>query len=122
MQDEANLLRTSAEAPANPESAADKPQPEYEAHVLLQRPESAVLIVFAVLFLLWDVYVAILEETAPANSLSGRALVHRLAVDPSTISRRKHREDFSAWTQNLDPEKIAWVYQAGRFLPLTNAS
>lgn len=82
----------------------------------LDRPEAVVLIVFASLVILWQVYLDLLEE-ADADSFSSKKLAQRLGVSFSTVSRRKTREDFSAWSQSLDPDGIAWVYREGRFVP-----
>ena len=83
---------------------------------LLDRPEAVVLVIVAIMVAFWQLYLAILEDNTP-DSLSGRSLAYRLGVDPSTISRRKDREDFHQWSQDLDPEGIAWDYIEGSFLP-----
>jgi len=86
----------------------------------LQRPEAVILILFLVIVTFWDLYLELsaADETA---SLSGARLASRLAVSPSTISRRKLQDDFSEWSQSLDPEGIAWFYENGRFWPLIAA-
>ncbi len=83
---------------------------------LLDRPDAVVLMIVAIMVAFWQLYLAGMEECAPV-SLSGRSLAHRLGVDPSTISRRKEREDFHQWSQGLDPEGIAWDYAQGSFFP-----
>ncbi|MBD1905589.1 hypothetical protein NDI37_27075 [Funiculus sociatus GB2-A5] len=37
-------------------------------------------------------------------------LAERLGIHPSTITRRRDRDDFKAWGQHLDPEGWAWEY------------
>lgn len=39
-------------------------------------------------------------------------LAKRLKVHPSTISKKKLDSNFSEWSQNQDPENIAWQYSA----------
>jgi hypothetical protein len=85
---------------------------------LLQRPEAAMLVIFALLVALWDIYLELVEDPEVDRPLSGRELARRLGVYNSTISRRKDREDFTQWSQSLDPEGIAWRYQAGFFVPI----
>lgn len=101
-------------------SEADVPLPDFSEAAIdsdwLERPEALVLIVFASLFILWQVYLDLLEE-ADSEGFSNRKLAQRLGVSYSTIIRRKEREDFSTWSQNLDPDGIAWVYADGKFVP-----
>ena len=83
----------------------------------LQRPEAVILILFLVVVTFWELYLD-LAAADESTSLSGARLASRLAVSPSTISRRKLQDDFSEWSQSLDPEGIAWFYENGRFWPL----
>jgi hypothetical protein len=82
------------------------------------RPDAVVLLIFVSIYLIWQMYLEFLEEAAPDGSLNGRSLARRLEVSPSLISRRKERDDFSAWTQDLDPDGIPWAYVDGVFVPL----
>ncbi len=82
-----------------------------------QRPEAVVLLVFVSIFMIWQLYLDLMEEAAPGGTLSARKLAQRLEVNQSTISRRKEREDFTEWTQRLDPDGIAWAYVDGAFCP-----
>lgn len=84
---------------------------------MLKRPEAVVLIIFVSLVLLWDLYVSLIEDPDAKYTLSGRELSERLGINPSTLSRRKDRDDFSDWTQNLDPDGIAWTYRGSTFVP-----
>lgn len=84
---------------------------------IMRRPEVVVLLLFVLVLILWQTYLSIIEGAAPEGSLNGRELARRLAVSYSTISRRKHREDFSQWSQALDPDGITWVYTEGVFVP-----
>lgn len=87
----------------------------------LNRPEALIFIIFAVLVTLWQFYIDLMDEETDGSALSGRTLARRLGVNSSTISRRKEREDFSQWTQDLDPDGIAWMYCEGRFVPIDAA-
>lgn len=84
---------------------------------IMRKPEVVVLLLFVVVLVLWQTYLAIIERAAPEGSLNGRELARRLAVSYSTISRRKHRDDFMQWSQALDPDGITWVYTEGVFVP-----
>lgn len=86
---------------------------------LLQRPEAVILLVFVSLFFLWDFYLDFIEDPDADEPLTSGELARRLGVNRSTISRRKEREDFAQWAQDLDPDGIGWVYQDGMFLPIT---
>jgi hypothetical protein len=84
---------------------------------LLQRPESVVLLLFVSIVLLWEFYLDLIDAGNTDGPLSGRGLARRLGVNSSTISRRKDRPDFTAWTKDLDPDGIAWSYEDGLFMP-----
>lgn len=84
----------------------------------LDRPEIFALLAFALLVLLWEAYVSLMEEAIPETALSSQRLAQRLGISASSIKRRKKLADFSRWTQSLDPEGIAWAYQHGLFVPL----
>ena len=111
-------------APQNPGAmvAIAPPRTETDASLksrltALQRPEAVILILFLVVVTFWELYLD-LAAADESTSLSGARLASRLAVSPSTISRRKLQDDFSEWSQSLDPEGIAWFYENGRFWPL----
>jgi hypothetical protein len=82
-----------------------------------KRPEAVILILFATLLVLWQIYLD-LSEIDVENSLSGRKLAQRLGVSYSTIARRREQASFGEWSKSLDPDGIAWVYSDGRFMPL----
>ncbi|MGJ3246569.1 MAG: hypothetical protein ACFE0I_10885 [Elainellaceae cyanobacterium] len=84
---------------------------------LLKRPEALVLVAFAIALLAWQFYLSLLEDVAPEGSLSTRELAERLQVSRSTLTRRKTQPDFIAWSQQIDPDAIAWVYHDGAFIP-----
>jgi hypothetical protein len=88
-----------------------------ETQNLLRRPEAVVLVIFVSVVLLWQLYLALIEEVAPEGYLSSYQLAQRLGVSASTVRRRKIRDDFSTWTQSLDPEGIAWAYSSGAYVP-----
>jgi hypothetical protein len=79
---------------------------------LLNRPEAVIFVLLAALFVLWDTYLGLLDEVEP-TSLSSRQLAQRLGTNQKTIRRRKSQPGFSEWTQQLDPDGIAWVYCTG---------
>jgi len=86
----------------------------------LQRPEAVILLFALVLATLWELYLDLAEGDSD-EALTGTGLAQRLQVSPSTVSRRKDQDDFSAWSQGLDPEGIAWIYRGGRFWPLESS-
>ncbi|NJL41077.1 MAG: hypothetical protein HC840_20535 [Leptolyngbyaceae cyanobacterium RM2_2_4] len=98
-------------APASTDTAIQ------ETQNLLRRPEAVVLVLFVSVVLLWQLYLALVEEVAPEGYLSSYQLAQRLGVSASTVRRRKIRDDFSTWTQSLDPEGIAWAYSSGAYVP-----
>lgn len=83
----------------------------------LKRPEAVVLATFAVLLVLWQFYLDLLDEASADEGLSGTELARRLGVSYSTIQRRKLRQDFAQWSSNLDPDRLSWQYENGRFSP-----
>ncbi|MBF2027184.1 MAG: hypothetical protein IGS48_10515 [Oscillatoriales cyanobacterium C42_A2020_001] len=84
---------------------------------LLLRPEMLALVAFALILVLWDTYAEWLGEINPNEPLSGAKLARRLGISTTTLSRYKQRANFSAWSQDLDPDGIAWVYEGSRFVP-----
>lgn len=115
---EASDESSSSDVPITPtvlEPASDR-QDSSDTQEWLRRPEAVVLIIFATVLLLWQLYVDLLES-AERTALSARELAERLGTNQSTISRRKDRADFSDWTQRLDPDGIAWIYQNQKFVP-----
>ncbi|HEY9647689.1 MAG TPA: hypothetical protein V6C88_15040 [Chroococcidiopsis sp.] len=101
---------------ASPSSSPSKSTSASETDIL-QRPEAAILLVFAVLVLLWDLYLELAEDINATTPLSGRSLARRLGVASSTLGRRRDRPDFDRWTQDLDPDGVAWTYQDGQYVP-----
>lgn len=88
---------------------------------LLNRPESVIFVLIATLFVLWETYLSLLDESGSA-SLSSRQLAQRLGTTQKMIRRRKSQPEFSEWTQQLDPEGIAWGYRTGGvYEPTTQA-
>lgn len=94
------------------------PSPSPELQSWLQKPEALVLVLFSVVFVLWQAYISLLDEVAPQGSLSNRALAERLGVSPTTLRQRRAAEDFPQWSQALDPDGISWAYQKGVFVPV----
>jgi hypothetical protein len=86
---------------------------------LWQRPEAVIFVAYLIAVIIWQLYV---ELTADGdNQQSGwtaTALARRLGTSRTTLSRRKYQEDFSAWTQSLDPDGLAWMYVGPRFSPV----
>lgn len=52
--------------------------------------------------------------------VSASKLARRLGVEPGILVQQRHQSTFSAWTQDLDPEGIAWVYRYGLYVPLAS--
>jgi hypothetical protein len=84
---------------------------------LFQRPEMLGLIAFALMLVLWEAYTTVPDDTNPAQPISGNRLARRLGVHSSTISRYKTRPNFPAWSQDLDPDNIAWHFDGKAFIP-----
>jgi hypothetical protein len=95
---------------ARPETALAETS---EIPEFLKRPESVVFIFFTTVFVFWEAYLSLLNELAPATSLSCRQLADRLKVSKSTVRKRKRQPGFSDWSKSLDPDGIAWVYETG---------
>jgi len=83
---------------------------------LLKRPEAVVLILIAALFVMWDTYLSLLDEVG-STALSSRQLAQRLGTTTKILRRRKRQPNFSEWTQQLDPDGIAWQYANGVYTP-----
>lgn len=124
----------SADVEPDPTAATPEPpseptaEPETEAKIssraseitpaqAMQSPAAIALVAFAFVSALWQTYVTWVQGTLPSGALSSRKLARRLGVSPSTIQRRKNQADFSTWTQSLDPDGLAWVYEQGIFVP-----
>lgn len=88
----------------------------------LKKPEAVILVAFAFLVIIWQAYLDLSEAVGSEDFLSGKKLAERLGVSYSTVNRRKLQEDFGAWSRNLDPDSIGWVYSKGRFLPVYQLS
>lgn len=56
-----------------------------------------------------DQSVETLHATSLPTSMNQVALAKRLGVNTSTISRMQSKPNFSEWSQQKDPEGIAWV-------------
>lgn len=95
------------------------PMESSETPDILKRPQAIVLILFASLLIFWDAYTSLLEEddVVPTAALSTSQLSRRLQVSKTTIRNRKRLENFSEWTQSLDPDGIAWIYRKGFYVP-----
>lgn len=50
------------------------------------------------------------RKPTPPEPLIQSRLAERLGVDTSTLTRRRERDDFRQWVQNLDPDGIGWEY------------
>ena len=49
---------------------------------------------------------------------SGRQLMKRLKCGDRLLRIKRSQADFAEWSQQRDPEGIAWKYQEGQFFPL----
>ena len=58
-------------------------------------------------------------QAAPLEykAYSGRALMKRLKCGDRLLRIRRSQPDFTEWSQERDPEGIAWKYQDGEFVP-----
>lgn len=119
-----NLTGTSVTtvSPASPATISQTDEDEWDGTLkqLLLRPEMVALVAFALILVLWDTYAEWLGEIDPSEPLSGAKLARRLGISTSTLSRYKQRTNFSAWSQDLDPDGIAWIYEGNRFVPRIN--
>ncbi len=124
---EISEIQLDTEAPP-PEPMAEMDMPEEFDHdeddldsidfqQVVKQPEALVLILFAIMIYIWQLYTTLMQYAAPEGSVSGVELAERLKVNRSTISRRKFQDDFSVWTASLDPDGIAWSYDNGAFVP-----
>lgn len=84
---------------------------------LMERPEMLAIVAFALVVACWDAYIDWMMEADPAQPLSGHKLARRLGVTYRTLDRHKSRPNFSSWSQDLDPDGIAWSYENNRFIP-----
>ena len=100
------------------ELVLDAPSPPLEPEIpdIFKRPEAVAFIIFCSLVLFWDAYVAAIEQIQPAQLTSGQ-LAHRLKTTRSAIRSMRHRDYFSEWTRDRDPDDIAWLYQRGWYVP-----
>lgn len=60
------------------------------------------------------------SRTGQLAGLTGVSLAERLKTCPATISRRRSTPEFSQWSQQRDPDSLAWIYVSTirRFQPL----
>lgn len=108
----------SVSAPPGPSSAiATVEEPDISLQTLFKRPEMVALVAFALMLVLWDSYLEWVEDPDPHKPLSSGKLARRLGVKPKTLRRYQHRPNFTAWSQDLDPDGIAWVYEGPLFVP-----
>lgn len=101
-------------------SAPPEPQQDEWQEILnklMERPEMLAIVTFALVVACWNTYIEWMTEADPAQSLSGNKLARRLGVNYSTLSRYKYRPNFSTWSQDLDPDGIAWSYENNQFIP-----
>ncbi|QKD82511.1 hypothetical protein HPC62_10265 [Thermoleptolyngbya sichuanensis A183] len=86
---------------------------------LWQRPEAVIFVAYLIAVIIWQLYVDLTADAASQKSgWTATALARRLGTSRTTLSRRKYQEDFSAWTQSLDPDGLAWMYVGPRFSPV----
>ncbi len=86
---------------------------------LWQRPEAVIFVAYLIVVIIWQLYVDLTADAASQKSgWTATALARRLGISRTTLSRRKYQEDFSAWTQSLDPDGLAWMYVGPRFSPV----
>jgi hypothetical protein len=85
---------------------------------LLKRPELVAVLAFAIAIAFWDAYVHWAgDDLHPDRPFSANKLARRLGVSRQVLNRHKHRNNFDKWSQDLDPEDIAWQYDGKVFLP-----
>ncbi|MBD3883773.1 hypothetical protein IFO70_18580 [Phormidium tenue FACHB-886] len=119
---------TTTDSPELPEAVTPEQQtsaapqtPEGELPNIFKRPEAVAFILFCSLVLFWDAYIAVIEETSPqqtsSRKLTSSQLAHRLKTSRGAVRSMRHQNYFSEWTRNLDPEKIAWSYRRGVYVP-----
>lgn len=89
---------------------------------LMERPEMLAIVAFALVVVCWNAYIEWMTEVDSAQSLSGIKLAHRLGVNYNTLDRYKSRPNFSTWSQDLDPDGIAWSYENNQFIPKVGAN
>ncbi|BAU40936.1 helix-turn-helix domain-containing protein [Leptolyngbya sp. O-77] len=114
---EVDLGASPAASPVAVPSAV--PPDEENQSNLWQRPEAVIFVAYLIAVIIWQLYIDL--TTDPANQKSGwtaTALARRLGTSRTTLSRRKYQEDFSAWTQSLDPDGLAWMYVGPHFSPV----
>jgi hypothetical protein len=83
---------------------------------VVQRPEMLAVVAFALVVVLWDTYVEWMTEADPSQPLSATKLARRLGVTNSTLASYKYRPNFNTWSQDLDPDGIAWSYEGNKFV------
>lgn len=108
---------SAADASADDAAIFDQDEPSVDFQSMMQRPEALVIILFAIVLYIWQLYNALAQAAAPEGSVSSRELAERLGVSKSTISRRRLEADFAEWSASQDPDGIAWAYSDGAFVP-----
>ncbi len=58
---------------------------------------------------------AVKTEVQP---LSGRQMMKRLKCGDRLLRIKRSQPDFTEWSQQRDPDNVAWQYQDGQFVPL----
>ncbi len=53
-----------------------------------------------------------------SKPLSGRALMKRLKCGDRLLRIKRSQPDFTEWSQERDPDGVAWKYTKGQFVPL----
>jgi hypothetical protein len=101
---------------------AAPPEPQQDAwdeilNKLMERPEMLAIITFAIVVVCWNAYIEWMTESDSLESLSGVKLARRLGVTYNTLDHHKSQPNFSHWSQDLDPDGIAWSYENHRFVP-----
>ncbi|MEM9449230.1 MAG: hypothetical protein AAGA75_11935 [Cyanobacteria bacterium P01_E01_bin.6] len=113
-----NTVSSMADTDSDEPSLFDEPSDEsFDFQSMMQRPEALVIVLFAIVLYIWQIYTSLATTAAPEGSVSGHELANRLGVSHSTISRRKLQADFSSWSASQDPDGIAWAYSDGTFVP-----
>ncbi|MDJ0691731.1 MAG: hypothetical protein QNJ41_24915 [Xenococcaceae cyanobacterium MO_188.B32] len=59
-------------------------------------------------------------QTAPLENrpYSGRQMMKRLKCGDRLLRIKRSQPDFTEWSQQRDPDGVAWQYQDGQFVPL----
>ncbi len=66
---------------------------------------------------LTKIYTPTQQELALANQYTVRQVMARFHCGDRLLRIKRSQPDFTEWSQQRDPEGIAWKYQQGQFVP-----